>query len=56
MDGKQPYSVFDKSLIAAGPNIHSSLLEYIRPKTLGLKDKGYDFDRWYYPEGYERLI
>lgn len=52
MDGGD-FSVFDRSVLVSNGCLHDKILETIRPPTKKLLEQGFDFSRWYVPEGYE---
>jgi hypothetical protein len=51
MDGL-PYSVFDRSLMAVSPGVHTAVLQRTKRWTRKLAAEGTAFERWYIPEGY----
>jgi myo-inositol-1(or 4)-monophosphatase len=51
MEG-EPFSVFERSVVAAAPGVHEALLAKMRPATQKLRQGGIDFSQWFIPEGY----
>ena len=47
MDG-QPYTVFDRSMLASGPNLHAPLLDKMAPHMAQLR-QSVDFSNWFVP-------
>eukprot|EP00891_Asterochloris_glomerata_P000537 jgi/Astpho2/537/Aster-03566 len=54
MDG-QPYTVFDRSMLASGPHLHDPLLEKMAPHMTQLRQSE-DFSNWFVPNGYEKFV
>ena len=54
MDG-QPYTVFDRSMLASGPALHASLLQKMAPHMAQLRQSE-DFSTWFVPDGYEKFV
>ena len=54
MDG-QPYTVFDRSMLASGPNLHAPLLDKMAPH-MALLRQSEDFSNWFVPNGYEQFF
>ena len=54
MDG-EPYTVFDRSMLASGPNLHASLLKKMAPHMVHLR-RTEDFSHWFVPSGYEKFV
>ncbi|KAH7292683.1 hypothetical protein KP509_29G080800 [Ceratopteris richardii] len=51
MDGGD-FTVFDRSVLVSNGHLHDKLLKIIAPPSKLLIQKGFDFSRWYKPEGY----
>ncbi|KAI5062900.1 hypothetical protein GOP47_0021447 [Adiantum capillus-veneris] len=51
MDGGD-FTVFDRSVLVSNGHLHDKILEIIAPPSKKLVEKGFDFSRWYKPEGY----
>jgi myo-inositol-1(or 4)-monophosphatase len=52
MEG-EPFSVFDRSLLAAAPGMHEAMIAKTKPATAKLRQGGIDFSHWFIPDGYK---
>ena len=52
MEG-EPFSVFSRSVLASNGALHADILEYVEPKTKGLRKNGVDLSPWFIPSGYD---
>lgn len=51
MDGG-PFTVFDRSVVVSNGQLHTELLNQMKPVVSELVKKGVNFDKWFLPEGY----
>ncbi|KAK9819934.1 hypothetical protein WJX72_004094 [[Myrmecia] bisecta] len=52
LEGK-PYTVFDRSIVAAGPTLHGHILDVTKGPTQQLRKQGQDLSPWFVPKGYK---
>lgn len=51
MDGGE-FCVFDRSVLVSNGKLHNKLLDRIAPPSKKLVENGFDFSRWFKPDGY----